>query len=224
MDDAFLSANILTQLAGVDQGARAAAAGGVVPVESRLMDHSHGREAAEPLLDGREALAFTQPVARTISSSPHISTLTMLDVAVAWRELPGRSSGKELALLHALHAKAHGASCTCLATCKAHARWRTAIRPATQDRKPIFPGVRARWAEQPFFFDLYTQPRTEVESGPSDAPSEPPEAPPVDPAAAAAAASEELPLYLRRGQGPPTITHWNPLGEICLPFLFFSIC
>lgn len=40
---------------------------------------------------------------------------------------------------------------------------------------------------------------------------EAPEAPPAEPAAAA---SEQLPLFLRRGQGPPTITHWNPLGHL----------
>ena len=159
-----MSANILSQLVGVDQGARAAVADGVVPVESQLMDHSHGREAAEPLVDGREEPSITQPVARTIASSPQISMLTMLDVAVAWRELPGGSSGKEQALLRVLHAKTHGASCTCsAATCKVDFRWRTVIRPATRDRKPIGPDTRQRWEQQPFKFDFYTMARPVVE-------------------------------------------------------------
>ena len=95
--------------------------------------------------------------ASIITGQSQASTLTMLDVAVAWRELPAKTSCKELELLRVLHTKAHGASCTCSAAkCKADFRWRTAIRPATRDRRPIGPENLKRWEQQMFDFDSLT--------------------------------------------------------------------
>ena len=148
-------------------------------------------------------------------------SLTLLDVALEWRQLPPRSAEPELALLRACHLIAHGPECDCSAKDKpprADRRWHNAISRVTRDRAQLSDVKREQWARTPFtFFDPHT---AVAEAGPSGAPLEPPEAPAADPAAAAAAASEQLPIYLRRGQGPPTITHWNPLGELCLiPFL-----
>ena len=208
----------------MEQDADAAAADGFVGVESRDMDQNG---AAEPVHSEQEPLAQLAqhaPAEAVLAQAPVVPSMTMLDVALAWRELPASTKCKELALLRLLHANAHGADCVCsAATSKATPRWRVAIQPATRDRKPPGPHNRLRWKQTPFRFDFYTMSRPVVEAGPSvveAGPSDAPSEPPVDPAAAAAAASEQLPLYLRRGQGPPTITHWNPLGEICLPFLF----
>jgi hypothetical protein len=218
------SSNTIAKPPGMEQDADAAAADGFVGVESRDMDQNG---AAEPVHSEQEPLAQLAqhaPAEAVLAQAPVVPSMTMLDVALAWRELPASTKCKELALLRLLHANAHGADCVCsAATSKATPRWRVAIQPATRDRKPPGPHNRLRWKQTPFRFDFYTMSRPVVEAGPSvveAGPSDAPSEPPVDPAAAAAAASEQLPLYLRRGQGPPTITHWNPLGEICLPFLF----
>ena len=150
-------------------------------------------------------------------------SLTLLDVALEWRKLPPRSAEPELALLRACHLRAHGPECDCSAKDKpprTDRSWQNAIRSMIRDRAQPSDVKRDQWGRTPFtFFDRHTG----AAGTPSPFPQTEstvirPQA--VDPAAAAAAASEQLPLYLRRGQGPPTITHWNPLGEICLPFLF----
>ena len=144
----------------MEQGADAAAADHLLPLDSNDWDPPAALLAAESTHNEREEPASTASGAGLPSGTAQPSTLTMLDVAVAWRELPAGSKDKELALLHVLHAKAHGASCTCsTASCKAHAGWRAGIRPATRDRKPVGQENRARWEQQPFKFDFYTMGR-----------------------------------------------------------------
>ena len=127
----------------MEQDADAAAADHLLPLDSNDWDPPAALLAAESTHNEREEPASTASGAGLPSGTAQPSTLTMLDVAVAWRELPAGSKDKELALLHVLHAKAHGASCTCsTASCKAHARWRAGIRPATRDRKPVSPRLR----------------------------------------------------------------------------------
>lgn len=142
------------------------------------------------------------------AAAPQESSMTMLDVAVAWRKLPAQCSDRELALRRMLHVQAHGVSCTCSAEEKpprTDRRWQVATRPVTSDRRPISASNQARWAELPFDFEALTARPIAPPAASARAAAVIPEAKkPVDPAAAAAAASEQLPLYLRRGQGPPT--------------------
>ena len=152
----------------MEQDADAAAADGFVGVESRDMDQNG---AAEPVHSEQEPLAQLAqhaPAEAVLAQAPVVPSMTMLDVALALRELPASTKCKELALLRLLHANAHGADCVCsAATSKATPRWRVSIQPATRDRKPPGPHNRLRWKQTPFRFDFYTMSRPVVEAGPS---------------------------------------------------------
>ena len=154
--DVSLAPEMGSSAAGEALLARASQREPVRQAEVDLFHCSDGDGEAEPTHNLQEEAAL--PVLAHIHSvdAAPSSSLTMLDVGVAWRELPARSSGKEFALLRVLHEKAHGASCMCRGKEKPprdDRRWANAIHPVTRDRRAIGATREAQWAKLPFHFD-----------------------------------------------------------------------